>query len=151
MPDHRPDDAEWNSSQDSDRLPVPSELERQDQVYADETDGRTFRLMEHNRASFVPSAENDGVHVFKGETIRMEEFAMNAAYSMRGTSYGGYLVLIYDERGEIIEYKTSSERLYENLEKLKKIPVGKWMDKNKPKLGVKAEVHQKVAHSPSFR
>jgi hypothetical protein len=65
----------------------------------------------------------------------MEEFAMNAAYSMRGTSYGGYLVLIYDERGEIIECKTSSERLYQNLDRLKGIPVGKWMDKNCERVG----------------
>jgi len=57
-----------------------------------------------------------------------KEFAMNAAYSVRGTPYGGYLVLIYDERGEIMEYKTSSERLYQNLDTLKGIPIGKWMD-----------------------
>ena len=92
-------------------------------------------MIERNSSSFIPTEENGNTHSVKGETIRLEQFAMSSSYSMRGTSYGGYLILVYDERGEIIEYKTSSERLYENLEKLKKIPVGKWMDKNCERVG----------------
>ena len=43
--------------------------------------------------------------------------------------YGGYLIVVTDERGKIIDYGTSHEWLFENLEKLKKIPVGRHFDK----------------------
>jgi len=104
-------------------------------VFADEADGKTYRLIERNSSSFVPSEENKRTHAFKGKTVRLEEFAMSDSYSLRGTSYGGFLILIYDERGELIDHKTSSNRLIRNLEKLKQIPVGKWMDKNCERVG----------------
>ena len=40
---------------------------------------------------------------------------------MRGTKYGGYLVIVRDERDKIIQYDASHEFLYENLENLNKL------------------------------
>ena len=40
---------------------------------------------------------------------------------MRGTKYGGYLVIVRDERGKIIQYDASHEFLYEKLEALQKL------------------------------
>ena len=47
----------------------------------------------------------------------------------RGEKYGGYLITVTDVRGKIIDYGTSHEWLFENLEKLKRIPVGRHFDK----------------------
>jgi hypothetical protein len=47
----------------------------------------------------------------------------------RGEKYGGYLITVTDERGRIIDYGSSHKWLYENLEKLKEIPVGRHFNK----------------------
>ena len=48
---------------------------------------------------------------------------------MRGTKYGGYLITVTDERGFIIQYKTSHDWLFEKLRNLRKVPVGKHFNK----------------------
>ena len=104
-------------------------------VFANEADGRTYRMVERNGAAYVPSIENEGTLSISGESIRLEEYAMNENYSLRGTSYGGYLILLRDKTGKIIQYETSHERLFENRDKLEQIPVGKWFNKNCERIG----------------
>ncbi|MEA2068129.1 MAG: hypothetical protein U9P12_02905, partial [Verrucomicrobiota bacterium] len=48
---------------------------------------------------------------------------------VRGTTYYGHLVVVTDSRGKIIAHDASNEWLFENLENLRKLPVGKYMDK----------------------
>jgi hypothetical protein len=40
---------------------------------------------------------------------------------MRGTKYGGYRIVITDERGKIIQHETSNDFLFEKYENLKKL------------------------------
>ena len=44
--------------------------------------------------------------------------------------YSGYVVVITDERGEIIQHAESSKWLFENLDNLRKLSVGSYMNKN---------------------
>ena len=48
---------------------------------------------------------------------------------MRGTRPDGNLVTITDSRGQVIQYKASNAWLWENIENLKKLPGGAYMDK----------------------
>ena len=41
----------------------------------------------------------------------------------------GNLVIVTDKRGEIIQYSASKAWLWENIENLKRLPVGAYMDK----------------------
>ena len=47
---------------------------------------------------------------------------------LRGEKFAESLVLVRDERGEIIAYNTTKNWIYNNLENLEKLPVGAWMD-----------------------
>jgi len=40
-----------------------------------------------------------------------------------------YLVVVTDERGEIIQHATPNKWIFEHLENLRKMPVGRFMDK----------------------
>lgn len=88
-----------------------------------EVDGNNFILFERQKSGFVPSATRNGAHAFYGETIRVQQQALRASAVVRGSSYGGFLVTVSDESGAIIQYQTSHEFLYENMENLKKLPL----------------------------
>jgi len=46
----------------------------------------------------------------------------------RGEKASKYLILVRDERGEIIDYRARSEWLYKYLDRLEKLPVGAWIN-----------------------
>jgi hypothetical protein len=47
----------------------------------------------------------------------------------RGEEFAETLVIVRDERGEIIAHNTTKNWLYENFDRLEKLPVGAWIDK----------------------
>ena len=98
-------------------------------AFAEEIDGHNYKLVDRQSNSFVPSLENKGTCSISGEKIRLGQVAVRDSAPLRGAKYGGFLVTITDKQGRIIQYKTSHEWMYDQLEKLKKIPVGKHFDK----------------------
>ena len=50
--------------------------------------------------------------------------------NMKGVKYGGYIVTVKDERGLVVQYKTTHEFLFEQMDNLKNIPIGKHFNKN---------------------
>ena len=48
---------------------------------------------------------------------------------MRGINYGGYLIIITDSRGRIIQHAASHKFLFEHRENLKKLAVGRHFDR----------------------
>ncbi|MCK4563487.1 MAG: hypothetical protein KAU94_02295 [Verrucomicrobia bacterium] len=87
-----------------------------------------YILLDRQTSSFVPSKENKHSHEFWGpKTVRVEEYAINY-YESRGKKYDTYLIILTDKRGKVIATKTPSKWLLENLENLKNLPVGSFMD-----------------------
>ena len=114
----------------------PHELEVEFFAIGEEVDGDNYVLLDRRKGVFVPSAENKGVLLVQSpEPIRIQTTAIRSASPMRGTKYGGYLVVVRDERGRIIQHKSSSKWLFECLENLKKLPVGKHFDKRGIRVG----------------
>ena len=114
----------------------PHELHVEYFAVGEEIDGDNYILFDRQSSTFIPSKENGGCHSFYSiEPIRLTATAMRSASPMRGTKYGGFLITITDECGKIIQYKTSSKWLFENLENLKKLPVGKHFDKRCIRVG----------------
>ena len=104
-------------------------------VFAEEVDGDNYKLVDRQASTFTPTAENKQALEFYGPKTRIQQQAVRVQAPMRGTKYGGFLITITDERGKIIGHKTSHEWLFENLEALKKIPVGKHFDKGCNRVG----------------
>jgi hypothetical protein len=89
--------------------------------------GDKYVLMDRQESRFIPSRENQFTHRFTGNTVRQPYFSLDDID--RGVTDSGSLIVVTDKRGEIIEYKASAKWLYENLEALRQIPVGRYMDK----------------------
>ena len=114
----------------------PHELHVEFFAIGAEIDGDNYVLLDRQSSKFTPSKENGGCHSFHSpEPIRLTASAMRDASPMRGTKYGGFLITVTDERGEIIQYKTSGKWLFENIENLKNLPVGKHFDKRGIRVG----------------
>jgi hypothetical protein len=47
---------------------------------------------------------------------------------VRGETYAESLIIVRDQRGEIIAYNTTKNWLYDNFDKLSQLPVGAWLN-----------------------
>jgi len=93
----------------------------------EEVDGDNYILLDRQKSNFTPSKENSRSHAFHGDTIRVTDFVL---FQTRGQKYGGYLVVVTDSRGTIIDYGTSHKWLPGILGNLRKLPVGRHFDKS---------------------
>ncbi len=92
-------------------------------------DDDKYIFLDRNSGSFTPAKDNKRSFEFKGErTVEMQSYPY--AGQMRGKKFKGHLVLVRDESGEIIAHSASSKWLYEKREKLMRLPVGVFFDKN---------------------
>ncbi len=85
-----------------------------------------YRLVSRAEGDFVP-AESDGAFRISGNNTTLYTYSLYA--EKRGERYAGYLVVVTDERGEIIQHAESSKWLFDNLSDLRKLPVGRYMDR----------------------
>lgn len=116
--------------------PYPHELHVEFFAFGEEVDGDNYVLLDRQKSSFTPSKENEGsFELYSTEPVRIQTTAIRSASPMRGTKYGGYLVTITDELGRIIQYKTSHDWLFDILENLKNVPIGKHFDKRGIRVG----------------
>lgn len=53
--------------------------------------------------------------------MKLKRIAYRSSAPVRGTKYGGFVVVITDKRGEIIDYKASHDFLFEILGKLRRL------------------------------
>ena len=90
-------------------------------------DDQKYILIQRESSAFVPNKENNRSHQFKGSTLDLMTFNLDEI--LRGRSYAENLVIVTDKLGKIVDYSTSSKWLLKNVEKLKELPVGAFMDK----------------------
>jgi hypothetical protein len=87
-----------------------------------------YILLDHQTRSFVLSKENNRKHSFwSPKTVGLEEYAIRS-YATRGKKYDTYLIILTDKRGKVLATKVPSKWLLENLENLRKLSVGNFMD-----------------------
>ncbi len=98
------------------------------QRYAD-----VYILLDHQTSTFRLTKENNESYEFSGKPVRLRKIIPraweNADFTVRGEKDYGYLIVVKDERGEIIAHKSTSPWLFENYERLKALSVGWYMDK----------------------
>lgn len=90
-------------------------------------DDRKFVLLDYQSGSFIPSQEKQRSYVFKGSPVELMSYDRDQPF---GKKYSDYLVVIRDARGEIIQHSASANWLFPNLDNLRKLKVGNFMDKS---------------------
>ncbi|MDF7808171.1 hypothetical protein P4E94_12030 [Pontiellaceae bacterium B12219] len=89
-------------------------------------DDRKFVLLDHQVSSFIPDSENGRSHIFRGEPVELMSYDTSEPH---GQKYSDYLLVLTDERGEIIQHSSSANWLFPNLGKLRNLKVGNFLDK----------------------
>jgi len=89
--------------------------------------GNKYILLDRQASTFIPTRENRWSHSFKGEPIEFLEYDLGG--EMRGRRPDGNLVIITDKLGRIIQHSSSKAWLWNNIDNLKKLPAGAYMDK----------------------
>ena len=92
-----------------------------------ENGGDKYVLLDRQESTFIPAKENKRSHSFKGNPVELLDYVTDS--QRRGEKYSGFLITVTDERGKIIDYRTSNDWLFENLNNLKQLPVSRYMDK----------------------
>ena len=82
---------------------------------------------------FVLSKENGRRYEFTGPHQHpVLSYTLYVNYlnweELRGEKFAESLILVRDERGEIIAYNVTKNWLYDNLDKLEELPVGAWLN-----------------------
>ncbi|MCK5850469.1 MAG: hypothetical protein KAH23_06095, partial [Kiritimatiellae bacterium] len=92
--------------------------------------GDRYILLDRQQSSFNPADENQRLYEFRSKrTVALTHYRVFGIETDCGVKYAGYLVTVKDARGETIAEKSSSKWLLENLENLKKLSIGNYMDK----------------------
>jgi len=106
----------------------PHELKAEYFAIGKEIDGDKRILLDYQKESILLSKGSRSMVEMTGNTVELEDYFIQGFH--RGEKYKGFLVVVTDSLGKIIQYKASSENLFENLENLRRIPVGKYFDKD---------------------
>ncbi|MDF7797910.1 hypothetical protein P4C99_00445 [Pontiellaceae bacterium B1224] len=88
-------------------------------------DDRKYILLDHQTSSFVPGKENRRSHVFKGSPVELMSYDTDQPL---GRKYSDYLLILTDERGEVIQQQASAAWIFPNLGNLRKLQVGNFLD-----------------------
>lgn len=91
------------------------------------TYGDKYILLDHGISSYTPSAENEKSHQFTGQEVELMQHVYDD--DKRGENYFGYIITVTDVRGEIIIHQESNKWLWENLDKIRELPVGAYFNK----------------------
>lgn len=92
--------------------------------------GAQYMLLDRQETAFTPSSVDQRFYGFRSERkVKLTHFSRMGADIVCGEEYSGYLVTVTDARGEIIAVESSANWLEENLENLKKLSIGNYMDK----------------------
>ncbi|MDF7824739.1 hypothetical protein P4B35_12005 [Pontiellaceae bacterium B12227] len=89
-------------------------------------DDRKYILLDHLTSSFVPGADAERSYVFKGKPVELMSYDTSQP---RGRKYADYLLILTDERGEIIQHSSSANWIFPNLGSLRQLKVGNFLDK----------------------
>jgi hypothetical protein len=97
----------------------------------DEVDGDNFVLLDRREETIIPTRLNAGEIKYLGDPVRLKMYPIrfDDRAPMRGIKYGGYLIAVTDSRGQVVQYRASSDWLFDIRHKLDDLPTGTHFDK----------------------
>ncbi len=110
------------------KKPYARELKVELFSIASEIDGNNFVLLDRQEGTFTLSAENGGTHEFWGKTADMRDYK-DWEGNRRGRRFKGHMIVVTDERGEIIAHDLTNDWFLDIIEPLRNFPVGRHFDK----------------------
>ncbi len=96
--------------------------------FASEIDGDNFILLDRVEGTFTPSEENDGYYELWGKVANAKDY-LDAEGNRRGEKFKGHMVVVTDERGEIIAQSISNNWMLDIIDFLREFPLGRHFDK----------------------
>lgn len=106
--------------------PYKHELTLEFFVIGEEKAGDKYILLDYKKESFTLDAGSKSVFELPSRTIELTEYVMNG--QLLGQIYEGYMLVVTDSRGEVVASKAKNEKWLQGLEKLRKLPIGKYFD-----------------------
>jgi len=97
-------------------------------VILDNYDGDNFILSDRQIETFSLTPENERRFELYGEKRLLRRYQSYGG-DKRGEKYKGYMILVYDERGEIILQNLSHDWLMDIVDELKVLPIGRHFNK----------------------
>lgn len=98
-------------------------------VLGSEIGGNKYMLLDHETGSFVPSAQPKETYSFSGKPVALYDWVLSHIYNQRrGERYEGFLITVTDERGKIVAERSQPTWLFKNLDRLRQLEVGSFMD-----------------------
>ncbi len=99
-------------------------------AFGEEISGDNYILLDRQESRFTSTKKNGRSHEFSGGKVMLEVRDWSWFADLHsGEKYGGYLVLVTDERGELIDVGSSHKWLPGIADKLREFPIGKHFDK----------------------
>jgi len=99
----------------------------------EEIDGDNYILLDHQDGCFTPNEENGRSYEFKGKAVPVYEKTIPKDEGIfgqrRGDKYSGYLVVVSDECGMVVDHGTSRSCFIDILGNLRRLSVGNHFDK----------------------
>jgi hypothetical protein len=95
-------------------------------VVGEEKSGDKYILLDYKKEEFRLEEGSKSVFKLPSKTIELTEYTMNG--QLLGQLYEGYMIVISDSRGEVIAHKAKTQKWYESIENLRKLPVGKYFN-----------------------
>ena len=93
----------------------------------EQIEGDNYILLDRQRSRFTPNLENGRSHTFAGRKVILRSSVIFR--ERRGQKYGGYLVVVTDKRGMIVDHGASHKWLLDIVNNLRQLPVGRHFDK----------------------
>ncbi len=87
----------------------------------------TYILLDRTEGTFTFAKENNRSFTISSEPKLLFDYVLYTVHM--GQKPDSYLVVVTDERGKTIQYSSPRKWLFEHLENLRKMPVGRFMDK----------------------
>ena len=75
-------------------------------MIAEEVDGDHYVLLSKTDSSFLLGDHNDGIHLFASEPVMTRKYEEYGPAGLRGEEYSGYLVVVSDAQGNVLDIKT---------------------------------------------
>jgi hypothetical protein len=99
-------------------------------VIGQERIGDKYILLDRNDSSFSLTKENNRMYEFRSDReVALQNYVVYFHEDQtRGEKYHGYLAVVTDVRGEEIGVSATHDWLYENVENLRKLSIGNYMD-----------------------
>lgn len=88
-------------------------------------------ILKFKSKPFVLTRKNREFEYYNPNTVRLYKIVIDqgtGAALPRGQKLAESLVIVRDERGEIVAYRSTAKWLYNNLDRLEKLPVGAWLN-----------------------